>query len=515
MKKLIFILTTILAVSSFQSCTDDFLEVTPTTLELAEFYYSNEEEITKALMAAYNVLQWPDFVFWEYGPLPFISDIMSDDVRVGGAHVNDIPVFTQMRFFRASSEFTPSVLWVVFYSGIYRTNTVINNMDKVQNISSTRKNRILAEAYTLRAYYYFWLWKLWGNVPYYDKNPEENFYVPQLSADEVYKRILSDLDFAIQDNKLPLTVPKMQKGRITQATAQMLKANLVMYQKDEALYPEVLNDMREIIQSGLYSLYPYFADIWEDIGEWCSESIFEVNYTDNPSSRTWENATRAGGTVYPTLIGINALVNSPHYAGGGYGFEPVEKSLYDLYDDADQRKDGGILNFAKYQQSYPQASYVPRYDDTGYFNRKYLPRLNGNDKFVSGPDGGADINYRNNYRVFRYAETLLIASELIVRTGGNQEEADLYLNQVRARAFQKDIDDPEFSTKKRVATLDNLLLENRLEFACEGHRFWDLVRYDKAVEVLGDRGYTPNKKHLPIPQSEIDQAKGTLIQNPY
>jgi hypothetical protein len=273
--------------------------------------------------------------------------------------------------------------------------------------------------------------------------------------------------------------------------------------------------MREIIQSGLYSLYPNFADIWEDIGEWCSESIFEVNYTDNPSSRTWENATRAGGTVYPTLIGINALVNSPHYAGGGYGFEPVEKSLYDLYDDADQRKDGGILNFAKYQQSYPQASYVPRYDDTGYFNRKYLPRLNGNDKFVSGPDGGADINYRNNYRVFRYAETLLIASELIVRTGGNQEEADLYLNQVRARAFQEDIDDPEFSTKKRVATLDNLLLENRLEFACEGHRFWDLVRYDKAVEVLGDRGYTPNKKHLPIPQSEIDQAKGTLIQNPY
>ena len=163
-------------------------------------------------------------------------------------------------------------------------------MDKVQNISSTRKNRILAEAHTLRAYYYFWLWKLWGNVPYYDKNPEENFYVPQLSADEVYKRILSDLDFAIQDNKLPLTVPKMQKGRITQATAQMLKANLVMYQKDEALYPEVLNDMREIIQSGLYSLYPNFADIWEDIGEWCSESIFEVNYTDNPSSRTWENA---------------------------------------------------------------------------------------------------------------------------------------------------------------------------------------------------------------------------------
>jgi len=515
MKKLRIILAIILAVSNFSGCSDKFLEVTPTTLELAEFYYSNEDEITQALMSAYAVLQWPDFVFGEYGPLPFVSDIMSDDVRVGGAHVNDIPVFSQMRFFQASSEFTLSALWVSFYSGVYRANTVINNIDKVKNISSFQKNRILAEAYTLRAYYYFWLWKLWGNIPYYDKNPEDDFYVPQFSADEVYKRILSDLNFAIQNDKLPFSVPNAQKGRITKATAQMLKANLVMYQKDETLYQEVLNDMREIIQSDLYSLYPNCSNLWEDIGEWCSESIFEINYTDHPSDRGWGNPTKAGGSVYPTLIGINALVNSPHYAGGGYGFEPVERSLYDLYDDADQRKDGGILNFVKYKQTYPQASYVPRYDDTGYFNRKYLPRLNGNDKFVGGQQGDADINFRNNYRVFRYAETLLIASELIVRTGGSQEEADLYLNQVRARAFQKDINDPEFSSKKRVATLDNLLIENRLEFACEGHRFWDLVRYEKAVEVLGDRGYTPNKKHLPIPQSEIDQAKGTLKQNPY
>ena len=76
-------------------------------------------------------------------------------------------------------------------------------------------------------------------------------------------------------------------------------------------------------------------------------------------------------------------------------------------------------------------------------------------------------------------------------------------------------DDVAFAAKRRTATLDNLLLENRLEFALEGHRFWDLVRYGKAEEVLGSRGYTDTKKHLPIPQSEIDQAHGTLKQNPY
>ena len=89
------------------------------------------------------------------------------------------------------------------------------------------------------------------------------------------------------------------------------------------------------------------------------------------------------------------------------------------------------------------------------------------------------------------------------------------MNEVRARAFGMKVDDVAFAPKKKVATLDAILLENRLEFALEGHRFWDLVRFGKAEEVLGSRGYTASKKHLPIPQSEIDQAQGTLKQNQY
>ena len=103
----------------------------------------------------------------------------------------------------------------------------------------------------------------------------------------------------------------------------------------------------------------------------------------------------------------------------------------------------------------------------------------------------------------------MIASELLVRTGGSQTQADEYLNKVRGRAYKNT------GNYKKAATLDNLLMENRLEFALEGHRFWDLVRFGKAEQVLGARGFNPNKKHLPIPQSEIDKAQGTLTQNPY
>ena len=484
----------------------------PTTEIPEKDYYDDYETLLKGLMAAYAPLQWPDFVFGEYGPLAFVSDVMSDDVRVGGANETDIPYLQLMRKFSATPNHTPSVLWVVLYSGVYRANTVLQYVDTAEGMSGATRSRIKAEAYALRAYYYTWLWKLFGNVPYYDRNPTgPDYLIDQLTADGVYAKIIGDLDAALTGSGLPKVVKSAELGRFTRAAAQMLRANVVMYQQDASRYATVLTDMREIIGSGLYSLRSDFAGLWIDSGEWGTESIFEINYTDSPSSRTWENPTKAGGTVFPTLIGINGY-SGPEWDTGGYGFEPVEEALYNAYEGDDTRRDATILNFAKYRQQHPEATYTPRYDDTGYFNRKYLGRTDGHDKYTGN---APEMNFRNNYRVWRYAETLLIASELIVRTNGDRDEADDYLNQVRARAFGMKPGDTAFAAKRRTATLDNLLLENRLEFALEGHRFWDLVRYGKAEEVLGSRGYTDAKKHLPIPQSEIDQAHGTLKQNPY
>ncbi|MFT4221982.1 RagB/SusD family nutrient uptake outer membrane protein [Dysgonomonas sp.] len=511
MRKYKYIIAALLVTFVSFGCTSAFLDVDPTTEVPMEDYYDTEEKITKGLVSAYGPLQWPDFVFGQYAPLSFVSDVMSDDVRVGGANANDITYLSLMRSFSATGDYTCSSLWVVFYSGVYRANLVINNMDNVKDISPSNKKKTLAEAHTLRAYNYYWLWKLWGNIPYYTENQQgPDYLIDQMNADDVYAKIIEDLDYAISDNKLPFITSAQQKGRFTKAAAQMLKANTVMYQEDASKYSEVLTDMKEIIGSGIYSLNDNFAEIWEDAGEWSGESIFEVNYTDNPSSRTWDNPLAVGGSVYPILIGINALKNSKF--AGGYGFMPVEETLYNLYDSNDQRKNGGILSFTKHLEDYPNAEYEPRYDDTGFFNLKYLPRSNGNDKYIGD---SPEINYRNNYRVFRYSETLLKASELIVRTGGSQTEADSYLNEVRARAYDMDINDAAFAPYKKTASLDNLLQENRLEFACEGHRFWDLVRFGKAEQVLGARGYSSNKKHLPIPQSEIDQSFGTLKQNPY
>lgn len=123
------------------------------------------------------------------------------------------------------------------------------------------------------------------------------------------------------------------------------------------------------------------------------------------------------------------------------------------------------------------------------------------------------MNYNNNLRIYRYSETLLNAAELLLRTGGSAGDAKTYLNRVRKRAGL---------VTELEATIDNIIEERHLEFVGEGKRYWDLVRTGKAATVLvpDEYGYrtnswTPAKKYLPIPQSEIDKAQGTLTQNNY
>lgn len=153
------------------------------------------------------------------------------------------------------------------------------------------------------------------------------------------------------------------------------------------------------------------------------------------------------------------------------------------------------------------ASYNKRYQDTGLFLEKYVAITGNNADQKASPE----LNWNNNLRIYRYSETLLNAAELILRGAGAGSAQD-YLDKVRSRAGVASI----------PATLDNVIEERHLEFVGEGKRYWDLIRTGKAATVLvpDQYGYRTNtwsesKKYLPIPQSEIDKAQGTLKQNNY
>lgn len=148
-----------------------------------------------------------------------------------------------------------------------------------------------------------------------------------------------------------------------------------------------------------------------------------------------------------------------------------------------------------------------RYQDTGLFLEKYCAHTGDN----ADQKASSELNWNNNLRIYRYSETLLNAAELIVR-GYGSGDAQGYLDQVRSRAGVGTI----------PASLENITEERHLEFVGEGKRYWDVVRLGIASQVLvpDQYGYRTNtwsqkNKYLPIPQSEIDKAMGTLTQNEY
>ena len=500
------------------SCSTDFLEVEPTTIIPEENSYKTENDMVKALMSAYAPLQALDFCTsdfttkGEYHPYQFISDILADDYNaVGGSGPGDCPYLQLMFDYRLTPEQSLIALWQNIYRGIYRSNIVVNRIDDVEGISDVNRNRIVAEARFLRAFYYHILWKFWGAVPFYTVNPngkDVSYIVPQISEDELYGKIMEDLDWCTSENRLPEAVTITQVGRVNRFGAYMLRADVVMLKKDATRYSSVLLQLQEIIGSDIYALTPKFEDIWQDAGEWNCESIWEINYSDNPSNREWEDIFAPGGTIYPTFICPDSYKGS-RFAREGYGFGPVSPKLKAAFEDGDTRRDASIMDFNT--DAEPGEKYNKRQGDTGMFNKKYMGRVDGYSNYI-GSDS-PELNFRTNLRIYRYSEALLRASELLVRTGGDQNLANSYLNEVRARAFG--VQASELGSRARTATLDNLLSEYRLEFAMEGHRFFDLVRFDKADAVLGGRGYTALKRYLPIPQTEIDRSEGTIKQNNY
>lgn len=499
-----YLLISVFSLSIFSACSDDFLEVDSSTSLTVNEYYTTEARIYEALVAAYDPLTWSDYVFGTYSPYEMVSDIMGDDIYVGGADQNDMGNLHRIANYEAQAASVALNNWTAYYSGINRANNVFKYMDDVEDIAEDTKKRYLAEARTLRALYYTRLWKLWGNIPYYETNPEPPYLSEQLKADEVYTNIVTNLEEVLSSNALPMKATTETYGRVTFALAAMLYAETVMYQNDNSKYSKALEYLTKIIDSKEYSLAADYASLWTEDGEWGTESIFEINYFRVNAARGWESPMTDGGSVYPRLIGISGMNDPSGKYDSGWGFGPVRTEAYEVFADNDTRRDASILNMEMYAAE-TGATYSPRYQNTGYFLNKYIAQQGMNEGHVA--DG--DLNYGNNTRVYRYAETLLYAAELLVSGASGTGNAQDYLDQVRQRAGQGSI----------PATLDNIIKERRLEFVGEGKRYWDLVRTGKAASTLVPNQYrtnswTESKKHLPIAQNEID-SDSNLSQNLY
>ncbi|MDR0688452.1 MAG: RagB/SusD family nutrient uptake outer membrane protein [Prevotellaceae bacterium] len=496
------------------SCNEEFLTIYPTS-QVAAGAPATQDVIDQQLVSAYQTLLLDSYADGQLVSIATFGDVRSDDLYCGGADMND-----QANVYRHSQYTVTEVnqldgYWGIYYTGLQRCNAVLQSCSNAVDVAPSILNRLRAEALTLRAYYVHQLWKGFGNIVYYEETPGPPYFVaPQYTADQIYAEIIEDLNAAIATEDFPLSTTGADAGRVNKAAAMMTKARVVMYQNDQARYAEVLADMKTIIEDGAYDLIRTSPDAkltanpitWMFLreGEFCKESIFEANHL--PEGKSWGNSWSGYGNYLPKCGAPRDLNDPTGTFDAGWGLFPVQRGTFEriFNEDGDCRKEASAIE-------WPSSAYNGGFQATGLFMGKYAARTGYNDNTT----GDAALNYENNMRIYRLAETYLNAAELSFYNGG-AGAAQPYLDAIRARAFG----DNDHSIE---ATLANIKLERHRELFGEGQRFWDLVRWGSdetgktTAQVLTvndseffmSRTWEDYKKYLPLPKAELDKTKGT------
>ena len=458
----------------------------------AQDYLKSESDYRTMEISVYTPMQWLNQV------VP-IGDIASDNAVSGGESASDVLSLQQIDDFTLTPvNSTLSDIWQSAYEGINRANYMTQY--KAANLGGTAiafagKEALYGEVYFLRAYYYFTLVKLFGDVPFFVNSRlslTDSRSLKRTAKTEVYKQVELDLNNAIA----VLPIVQQQKGRITKYAAKALLGKVLLYQNKYDAAAPVLQD---IINANVFSLVPNYASLFLVGGENGPESIFEIQYANTSPYYNWGGATRGQGNYAVQQCGIRGIngSNAMPYAPGWSTNLPTQ-NLAIAYQTGDQRKAVTVLDIEAYKNANPAFNITYQqapYKNTGLYNQKYLP--------IKGETSGqVELNYDNNQRIIRYADVLLMAAEAYTKAAAaDNTKAQLYLNTVRARAFG---DNAHNITATGTALFDAIINERRLELAMEGERFFDLVRTGKAAATLGAAFKAGKNELFPIPQAEVD-----------
>ena len=371
------------------SCSDSFLEVENPSGENLEEYYTTDAHINEALNAAYDPIHWPDWGLGQYNALNIDAEIMGDNFWVGGSNKTDQQHWHMLANYESNASNTLSSLWTVDYSGIKRCNDLLKYLGWAEaNLTAANRASYEMQGRALRVYFYNNLWHYFGNIPFYLENLSAPYTAPQLKADEVYDKLIVELEAVIDSKVLPMRWDDANCGRMSQAMCYMMYAEMVMYQNDKTRYPKALQYMQELIaDKSDYDIVDDYASIWKESGEWCKESIWEVNYEDGNNERGWDSPLAIGGTILPTLISPNSWPGGDGWnqGGDGWGFLPVRTETYALFADNDKRRDATVWDCRG-------VKYTKRYEDTGLWLAKYRPFTENN------ADAGFDNNLNYNLK---------------------------------------------------------------------------------------------------------------------
>ena len=475
----------------FVSCdTDEFLNPLPDSAIVADSFFASDDDVQAGLIGIYDALQGVNEntesssirfnrgVQLEY----LLTEHRSDNTRSKTLEGSRADFH---RFIVEPDNVQSEDYYQSMYEIIFRANNVLKYVD---NADASNTMKYTAEAKFLRAYAYFNLIRLYGDVPLVTSvvgSDEKELLFTRVAIATVYEQIVADLQEGIAQ------LDNSNKSRASKAAAQGLLAKVYLTQP-ERNYSGAKQLCEDIINSGDFSLESNFKNVFYN--ELNNEVIFAVQYlSGNPDESQGFSSEFTSYKRQGRQDGLN-IVN-PNLAEDfiAFGGNRTAVSYAAFGDDADL--------------PVPMDAEVTKFLPDGYdISDTNLPTY-----------GGAPWLAGNDWIILRYSDVLLMHAEAIMQ-GGDVADANAINSymEVRVRAGFDAIAD-----RPAVLTVDALLLERRVELAFENHRFFDLLRLGVAHDVLGAHAaalgyssYNIRRLLLPIPSREINLSDGILTQNP-
>ena len=578
MKIKYIILTGIMALTA--ACSNDFLVSVPKG-KLSDAVLNTPDGIEALCTATYSALAGPEgdnLAFlsptnnWIYG------EVRAENAYKGGGGIGDIWEFNAFETFTGvyANNGLLDRKWFNMYISIQRANSAIKQLNSVTETQVPLKNIRLGEMKFLRAHYYFEMSRLFNKIPYFDENVAIADYVKisntQYSRDQILGMIASE--FSAAAKLLPETQP--EKGRATKYAALAYEAKALLYQAfpqdsknaftgtvNTALLNRVVT-LCDSVSLGGYGLLSDFQQLAEVEHEHGPESVFGIEYSIN-------DGTTNGRINWSNLLNVP---KGPAYSGDGF-YQPSQNLVNSYQTDANgipqldtyNTKDlvtvaDGLaanvdprLDFTVGRIGVRWKDYSAPYDINWarepatygtYATKKFLVSTNSPYLVKGWPWGGSSLNYQ----IIRYADVLLWKAEALIELNRSAEALPL-INAVRNRAKNSkyvlawnNTSATDYAANYKISTYVDglnctwnqafarkaLRFERKLELAMEGERFFDLVRWGAADQVLNTEYFAKEKtihqflqnahfvkgrdEYFPIPQNQINYSAGLYSQNP-
>lgn len=465
--------------------------------------FSKTEDMQLSLIGVYAAFQNRG---WEQ---PLLISVRGDDVNAGG--LGDQQDFAETDLFNYNKDYWMyNSLWETAYRDVIAAHTAMEQIARFQELADdagvARGEQYIAEIKVLRAMLLFEISLVWGDAFIPESSDTEQLLdVENLPAKaEVMQHISDQMDQAIPfliggHPNDRISIP----GGVTVNTAWAIKA---LANQELKNYQVVADATAQIINSGAYSLFPDFYELFKNPGKLSDETILSFQYSDFGQGE----GDREAHLYAP--YGPQNWTPAVEGASSGWGFyEPSIKFIKFMLDRGETvRLETSVLftdrGIAAIQQD-PAYSDLPAFVSNttrdGDVINDYARALFSSGKHYLPSNqlipGRTDYGSNKNYIIIRYAEILLMYAEALVQgANGSAMTADQAVNLVRERAGMAPL---------TGVTLDQVVEEKFAELAMEwGKRYYDMLRLERYDELsYGGRTFSESKSYLPYPQAQVDQ----------